>query len=434
MRKYLQRVFAKYKLTTMKKYLKNISIWLIILSIWVNKYYNLSPYLALPKVNNFLDILISSTDVVVIILSSWFFVITFFYNYFQPHTKYFVQPTVSHLFALITLMISFLINPSYGLLLTIARIFLLINIIPKLLHESTQRFRVTLMIGLSLALLFDHFLLSSSLPVILLMVLSMKLGFWQKNLVYIYLIVNFAVSLFQITTGHSLGLVYLGEPIIDSNTLNIARENFFGANVLRGYGLTQHPALFGFVAVFGLLFGIKNKLATKDANVQMDNNFPSMEVAPYSSFKTNFQQKVLPIASSILSLSRISLMTFLFEWIVNTRKRFNVTQKILCLGAILGLFVYRFVTSDKYRILDYQTWADVTLAMTFKDMFFGLGYYPEFLFNFYEGLDIWQMQPTHNSILGIFTQFGVWGFLGLLGWLYYDLLKPYFDNKKKKEQ
>jgi hypothetical protein len=433
MRKYLKRVFAKCKLIIMKKHLKNISIWLFILSIWVNKYYNLNTYLAIPKVNNFLDILISSTDIIVIILSFWFFVITFFYNYFQPHTKYFVQPTVSHLFALITLMISFLINPSYGLLLTIARIYLLINIIPKLLHESTQRFRVTLMIGLSLALLFDHFLLSSSLPVILLMILSVKLGLWQKNFVYLYLIVNFAVSLFQIITGHSLGLLYLGEPVINANTLNIARENFFGTNILRGYGLTQHPALLGFVAVFGLLFGMKNKLANKDPNEQVNTNSPSLEAVPYSGFKTNFLQKLLPITSSILSLSRISLMTFLFEWIVNTKKRFNITQKILCLGAVLGLFVYRFVTSDKYRLLDYQTWTDVSLAMTFKDMFFGLGYYPEFLFNFYEGLDIWQMQPTHNSILGIFTQFGVWGFLGLLGWLYYDLLKPYFDNKKKKE-
>jgi hypothetical protein len=432
----------------MQKHLKNITIWLVILSIWVNKYYNLNPFLGFTKINNFLDLLVSSSDLVVVVLSFWFFILTFFYNYFQPHTKYFVQPTVSHLFALVTLLVSFLINPSFGLLMMVARIFLLISIIPKLLHESNQQFRVTLMISLLIALFFDHFLLSSSLPVVLLLILSMKLGFWQKNFVYSYLFVNFAVAVFQIVKGQSIGLLYLGEPVINADTLNIARETIFGTNILRGYGLTQHPALLGFVAVFGLLFNLKIKTHHQSTEILLDSKgksdirtpLPREEVTAkadsvaLSNKFIRLLQNFSPVTISLLSLSRISLLTFLFGWIVNAKGKVNVNQKILFLGGILGLFFYRFVTSDRYRILDYQTWADVTFTMTFKDMFFGIGYYPEFLYNFYQGLDVWQLQPTHNTVFGVFTQFGVWGFLGLVGWLYFDLIKPYFDNKKKKEQ
>jgi hypothetical protein len=460
MGKYLKCVIITCKAKTMQKQLKNITIWLVIFSVWTNKYYNLNPFLGFPKINNFLDLLISSTDIVVVVLSFWFFILTFFYSYFQPHTKYFVQPTVSHLFALVTLLVSFLVNPSYGLLMIIARIFLLINIVPKLLHESNKKFRVTLMIALLFAMFFDHFLISSSLPVILLLILSMKLGFWQKNLVYTYLLVNFVVAVFQIIKGQSLGLIYLGEPVINADTLNIARETIFGTNILRGYGLTQHPALLGFVAVFGLLFNLKNttKYQYNTTTIDEVENYttdsplpheretapadgvvfrdlePVQDSQPKKYLSLNFLHKQFPLFTSVLSLSRISLLTFLFGWMVNTKTRLHVYQKIVCIGAILGLFFYRFVTSDKYRILDYQTWTGVTLSMTFRDMFFGIGYYPEFLHNFYQGIEVWQMQPNHNTVFGVFTQFGVWGFLGLIGWLYFDLMKPYFDNKKKKEQ
>jgi hypothetical protein len=403
------------KTFVMKTTLKKMLIWIIILSIFVNKYYNFNPFVGLLKVNNFLDIIVSPSDIIVGLLSFWFFGLTFFYNYFQPHTKYFVKPTVSHLFVLITLLITFLIHPSFGILIIIARIFLLMNIVPKLLNESNFAFRITLMVGLALSLIFDHFVLSSSLPILLLFILSLNLNLWQKSTVWTYIILNFYVAIYQVVMGKSLGLKYFGEPVIDANSLNIARETLFGHNVLRGYGLTQHPALLGFVALFGLLFLYKF--------------YPIQKQTPFAKLSS-----ALPLAISTLSLSRISLMTFLYSWIITTKSRLKIYPKLFLLGGILGLFLYRFFTSDKYRILDLQTWFDVAINMSILDVFIGIGYYPDFLYKYYEGLSTWQFQPTHNSILGIFTQFGVWGSAGLLGWLYYDLVKPYFDNKKKKEQ
>jgi hypothetical protein len=399
----------------MKLILKNIALWTIILSIFVNKYYNFNPFLGLPKVNNFLDLIISPSDLIVGVLSFWFFVLTFFYNYLKSHTKYFVKPTVTHLFVIISLLITFLIHPGFGILMIIARIFLLINIIPKLLGESNFAFRITLMIGLALSMIFDHFVLSSSLPVLLLFILSLNLNLWQKATVWTYLILNFYVALHQIIIGKSVGFLYLGEPVINSNSLNIARETILGQNVLRGYGLTQHPAMLGFVALFGLLFVYKL--------------YPTSQKSVFTKVSSS-----IPFFSSVLSLSRISLMTFLFSWIINTKSRMKVYPKIMLLGGILGLFLYRFFTSDKYRILDLQTWFNVTINMNILDVFLGIGYYPNFLYNYYEGLGNWQFQPTHNSLLGIFTQFGVWGSAALLGWLHFDLGKPYFDNKKKKQQ
>jgi hypothetical protein len=399
----------------MKLTIKNIATWSIILSVFVNKYYNFNPFLDLPKVNNFLDLIISPSDIIVGLLSFGFFVLTFFYNYLKPHTKYFVKPTVTHLFVIISLLITFLIHPSFGILMIIARIFLLINIVPKLLVESNFGFRITLMIGLALSLIFDHFVLSSSLPVLLLFILSLNLNLWQRATIWTYLILNFYVALYQIVMGKSLGLSHFGEPVINANSLNIARETIIGQNVLRGYGLTQHPAMLGFVALFGLLFVYKF--------------YPS----PKNSVFTKVSS-VLPFISSLLSLSRISLLTFLFSWIINAKSRMKIYPKIFLLGGILGLFLYRFFGSDKYRILDLQTWFNVTINMNILDVFLGIGYYPDFLYSYYQGLGNWQFQPTHNSLLGIFTQFGVWGCAALLGWLHFDLAKPYFDNKRKKLQ
>lgn len=432
----------------MKIITKNTIIWIITLSIFFNKYYNFNPFLNYPKINNFLDLIISPADIIVGVLSFWFFILTFFYDYFNPHTKYFVKPTVSHLFVLITLLLTFLVHPSYGILMIIARIFLLINIIPKLLHESNFQLRITLMVGLSLSLVFDHFVLSSSLPVLLLFILSLTLNNWQKKLVWIYLILNLVIAAYQIVKGQSLGLLYMGEPVINANSLNIARETIFGTNILRGYGLTQHPALLGFVAVFGLIFIYKNHHNShpegserSHASIEKTSNVNVIsqtiqQNTPSASLPT-LRRVILPsipILTSLLSLSRISILTFIFSWIINTKNKLNTYPKIILLGGILGLFLYRFFTSDKYRILDLQTWFGITINMNVVDVFLGIGYYPEFLYKYYEGLSIWQLQPTHNSVLGIFTQFGEWGSMGLLGWLYYDLLRPYFDNKKKKQQ
>ncbi len=413
----------------MKNTIKKTLAWIIILTIFVNKYYNFNPFVGQAKINNFLDIIVSPTDLIVGALSFGFFILTFFYNYLQPHTKYFITPTISHLFVIVTLLLSFLIHPSLGILMIIARLFLLINIIPKLLSQSNFPFRITLLVGLALSLAFDHFVLSSSLPVLLLFILSLNLDNWQKKATWLYIILNMITAFYQIIQGHSIGLLYLGEPIIDANTLNIARENISGVNILRGYGLTQHPSLLGFVAIFGLLFVYK----------QYDDEFYQ------KSYQANFNKKlkaknssrfakIITIATSILSLSRVSLMTFLFDWIITSKSKLKVYSKIVLLGGILGLFVFRFLTSDQYRILDLQTWLKVTINMNILDVFIGVGYYPDFLYKYYEELSIWQFQPTHNTILGFFTQFGVWGSTGILGWLYYDLLRPYFDNKKKKQQ
>jgi hypothetical protein len=419
----------------MQKTLKQIFIWVVVITLFFNKYYNFNPFLSYPKVNNFVDLIVSPADLIVVTLGFWFFVITFFYNYLKPHTKYFVKPTISHLFVIVTLLTTFLIHPSYGILLIIARIFLLINIIPKLLHESNFQLRITLMVSLALSLLFDHFALSSSLPVLLLFILSLTLDSWQKKTLWVYLILNLVVAAYQIVKGQSLGLLYMGEPVISANSLNIARETVFGTNILRGYGLTQHPALLGFVAVFGLLFVYKNyHKHNSHPNVDAVNQKVKENKLLIFSSQQDKLLTFIPIAISLFSLSRTSVLTFIFNWIINTKNKLNTYPKILLLGGILGLFFYRFFTSDKYRILDLQTWFNVTVNMNILDVFLGLGYYPEFLNKYYEGLSIWQLQPTHNSVLGIFTQFGVWGSMGLLGWLYYDLVKPYFDNKKKKQQ
>ena len=419
--------------------INDLTTWLVIFAICTNKYYNLNLHLGNSKINNFVDILISSSDLVIILL-----IIKLCYvksKSFSPSKPNQNKIKYKHYFiflAVILLITPILINPSYGILMQSCRLFLLIQIllsIFKIKIKNSYLYWATLSLVI-FSTLFDHYLLSSSLPVLLLFILyknlSTNLGNLQKKIIYSYIFLNFITAIWQVVMGYSLGFVYAGEPTINNQMLNIARENLFGQNILRGHGMTQHAGILGFVGSWSVIFAL-----SQDRNNKLEN-YSTLEESPQSNGGLGI---IIGISLSLLSLSRIAwlglfipllaFVTFDLNKIKTSIKKYFWLSLVI-LGSflsILGLFVYRFGHSDKYRILDYQNFGVVVNNLKIENWLFGVGYYPRFL---WQNLNVfanptlhqnWEFQPVHNTFLDILVQWGILGCLGWIGLIYFEVAK-----------
>ena len=407
----------------------DLTTWVVIFGVWTNKYYNLNPYLGIAKVNNFVDILVSTSDLAII----WLVLVLFYVNISSKtkNSSYLRGSDIVVRGSFLLVLIPILINPSYGILIQGCRLFVIIRVLlamfsPKFTSHFTSQYLHWVIGSLVVfSSFFDHYLISSSLPTLLLFLLwkslQNKLNNWQKNCIYSYIFLNFITAFWQVLVSQSLGLIYFGEPNINAQMLNIARENIFGQNVLRGYGLTQHSGILGFVGSWSVIFTLN----------QRDKNRLSV---------------IFSIVLSLLSLSRIAwLGLFVPLVILLLKSRKNLTQTfpnkssknnvgiifgiILSSSVILSLFVYRFGRSDKYRMLDYQNFGSAISNFKINDWLVGVGYYPKFL---WQNLNVfaspiahqnWEFQPVHNMFLNILVQWGILGCLGWIGLIYSGIAK-----------
>ncbi len=182
------------------------------------------------------------------------------------------------------------------------------------------------------------------------------------------LMAQIALGLFQIASGHSLGLHIFGEPHLASNLAQISKWDFNGFILMRPYGTWPHPNLFGaFCALSALLLG-----------------------------------SWLPIAGTFLSGSRMAVLMIL--------QKFN--RPLLALAA---LFI-ALKTAFTWNLEAWSRFADIPWAFEIlkqNPWGTGQGGYLQELAQVKAPLLPWEAQPVHNSILLFVTE---WGFFSLL-WL-----------------
>lgn len=174
------------------------------------------------------------------------------------------------------------------------------------------------------------------------------------------LIFQISLGVFQIVSGHSLGLHILGEPHLASNIAQISK--------MRPYGTWPHPNLFGaFYAISALLLSSK-----------------------------------WPILGAFLSGSRMAVLMIL--------QKFNRTML-----ALAALFI-AIKTAFTWNPDAWSRFADIPWAFEIlkqNPWGTGQGRYLQELAQVKAPLLPWEAQPVHNSILLFVTE---WGFFGLL-WL-----------------
>lgn len=216
--------------------------------------------------------------------------------------------------------------------------------------------------------LFDHALLSSPYPVV--MLLGFQLLKRVKKLRFFYPVLAFHLLLaaWQILTGEAFGFYWLGEKYLDLETPGVAKTVLGSWEILRGYGLFAHPLILG---VFGLL-GVR------------------------------FLPKNLWLVWGLLGLSQSRAAWLSGLGLLRSRR-----IKIGLGFSLLALFLLRLSTSDSYRFADLEYYLRFTSDYPETLLFgTGAGQYAQRL-QVYTDLANFQYQPVHSIPLLLLVELGL---------------------------
>ncbi len=381
------------------------------------KVLNLNSLLEIPKINDYLDLVISFWDGVLLVLIL-ILIVNFIRRLISNISIQSLREKVAYwgiglgfLLVIIICLVQISSLTSYPELwhygTMISRVLAWIYLIT---HYKTQRI---IWIILGIFSVFDHFLISQSLPVLLIWFL-IWLAFSSPDILLsrqilvirafgIYLIINGILAIFQFISGHSLGLSWIGESVLDIKTVGgIAKQNILGHTFLRGYGLLPHPNMTGFLGVIGLLY---------------TNRFTSKKLQQ-TVWKTSLQ--ITSIVLIVLSFSRATWITGLVVtgvsndalfgwWKRNTPKNYWCRLLIPVSLMSISVFALTLTRNDLYRTNDLQLWFDSFLSLDIWHKLFGIGFgqYPFYLKSHHNALEPWQWQPVHNIWLNLIIEGGL---------------------------
>lgn len=218
--------------------------------------------------------------------------------------------------------------------------------------------------------------------------------------------------------GSINGIFYfLGERFFTSQTPNIANASILGELILRPYGTLPHPnVLAGFLLISVAIMGL------------------------YKNFGKEFIARlgiIIGAAGIFLSMSRVSIILFLFLILVFFAKRKKDIMKLI-IGAIV---VFLFFTPVRERFVfelhdssftQRQQLMEASLKMIKDNPLFGVG-----LNNFLPSLPIYDkplgnifyIQPVHNIPLLIISEIGI-----IAGGLMFYLLFILFKKTKSESK
>lgn len=167
------------------------------------------------------------------------------------------------------------------------------------------------------------------------------------------------IAIFQFILQSDLGLQIIGEPHINSSIKGIAKIKT--ANIIRAYGLFQHPNILGAVITLSLF------------------------ISPYHKLKNNFPLLLGLISSFSISSTMATSIKF-----IRSKKDILITSVIL-----IGLILFRNLIQNPQSILQ-RAQEYTTLILQTKQ------------------LKPWEIQPIHNTFLLSLTKFGPIHFITLL--------------------
>lgn len=214
--------------------------------------------------------------------------------------------------------------------------------------------------------LFDHALLSSAYPVLIVLVFQKLYEVKKLFIVKPILIIQIILGIWQSLASRSLGLYIIGEKYLDLSSPGISKTAIGEFEMLRAYGTFAHPLIFGFLFLIAINF------------------LPN--------------QKLLSLTGILLSQSRAVLSSLMFR----------LKHKKLSIGILLlviALISVRLFTSDIYRYQDIANWWRYVQDNSWRALLgTGLGQYPFALqeYNLYD----FQYQPIHSIPLLLLTETG----------------------------
>ncbi len=433
--------FRKWWGITKEFALANFWLLLAFCGLLLPRFVSLTRFLGDLQVNNFVDLLIGTTDVglFIILLYEFFRRDSWFHIWFTGLLVLgFIQLNIGYMSPNLSQLVDYWLF-TFRLLLWVVVFYQISTFI-----SEQKIILLALLVLLFWYSLLEHLLLSMSLPVLLVWFIvefycqylseknECKTRFDHFRVWLWFLVIFFGLNAFlafwQVSVGASLGLYLLGEPVLNADRVLVARQAIGNYQIvlMRGYGLMQHPNLLGFVGVLGVWF------------VWVLQNW-------------SWQIKIILGLSGLLvllSFSRIAWIGLIFiiiAWVISKNHEASKNASLhnlikvgleymkkfwwLAIG-LMVVFIYIFYTrfateygTDRVRLGEYSNYFGVYEQLNLQYIFLGigLGQYPFYLRIYDPSLFWWEWQPIHNLWFNLFVELGLVASLILLSvmWLWF---------------
>lgn len=260
-------------------------------------------------------------------------------------------------------------------------------------------------------------------------ILILKNGFKYTYLYWLFGLlgaIQSIIAFLQFGLQTSLGLKHLGETLISSSLLGIAKVVSGGTTYVRGYGTFPHPNLLSAFLVITLLFSIY--LAATET--QKIKRFWAMLII------------IINLFGLVITFSRAGYlagllgMTLLFGYLLHYKAHWVwQTLTTALITTLCAMFIFWPLLTSRATITDQSTidrmkYNQAGLRMIETHPFFGVGIgesalHMEQFMN--EALKPWEKQPVHNYFILAGAEIGLLG-LAILFWFFSLHILRLFKN------
>ena len=223
-------------------------------------------------------------------------------------------------------------------------------------------------------------------------------------ILFLSLIIQFAIALLQVLNSSSIGLVFLNESRLSLEMENVAKSNIFSNTFLRGYGTFLHPNILAAYAILVAVFSIF---------IHRSNLF----------HVKHYLQISILITSGItvaLSQSKVAIILFflLLVWYLNEKfKLFHVKQLlkyivIVILVGIPSLIILNYDARESFQTRVSQI--SLQSKITSKEFLVGSGLGTYRLSYDEPANNWWIYEPAHFVPFIVFKELGIFISMGAL--------------------
>ncbi len=281
---------------------------------------------------------------------------------------------------------------------------------------------------------FKYILLLFAIALFFLMT-SFKFDFKKVLKVFIAAIMIQAVlGVFQFFAQESWDYKYLGLSSHDPVVLGTAVLESSEGRLLRAYGATDHPNIFGaltfFAFAFLMILALKGDYSSKK------------RILVYLSLALLLLALTLSFSRSAWLALAFSLFFWFFLFFFEKRKllfkKFFVYFSFVIVSIFSLFLVFNPLIKDRFNpdsrlekisLEERSSQASMSAEIIKENIFLGvgLGAYHQELLNRNLGWKAYQAQPVHNVFLLSLSEIGIWGFIFFVLFLFY-ILKNTFSS------
>lgn len=253
-----------------------------------------------------------------------------------------------------------------------------------------------------------------------------------KKLFYVFLGVMFFVALigiFQYLLQHSLGLNFIGEPVVSNSMKAVAKIDIFEETFLRAYGTFSHPNIFAGYLIFAVLLSLHFFRKSK----QKEQFLFGLLIAIFLTtlLLTFSRSGFLAILAALFLYYVLSGIKISFKYLLLF---FSLILFLIVLFDLSALLLARIFVDDQTSFVERSQLLSISKNVFLANPWgVGFGNFTEIMqFYAFDKLAPWNFQPVHNIYLLILNELGFLGLLAFLA-LFAYLFLFLFKNRKKSD-